>query len=77
MTKKGRQKSENVDFLDDKRKFWDLPCPGHPRTSLAPGIQEPLQSARHCSGKHLVHRRPCTLAVLVNSFSLEMRFTNA
>jgi len=22
--------SENEDFLEDKIKFWDLPCPGHP-----------------------------------------------
>jgi len=33
---------ENVDFLQDKKG--DLPCPRHPRTSLALAIQEPLHA---------------------------------
>src|SRR6218665_2316762 len=32
---------KKADFLEDKRKCRDLPCPGHPRTSLALGIQVP------------------------------------
>jgi len=34
--------SKDVDFLQEI--VWDFPCPGHPRTSFAPGIQEPLHA---------------------------------
>jgi len=64
MTEKGRQKlwGTNEFFIKIRtflgkcrccwrhKKIWELPSPGHPRTSLAPGIQEPLHATAKIRG---------------------------